>query len=213
MTALFRFIARLGKGLLRIYVARNISRRWSRCSFVFLSSRRFFGQETFIKGYRGVTVKRKRVLTIGQSSEVISNNPVQRPLCRGRLFTENSSGALKSSIGFTIDGFVFSWNVRAPVTMFSSQYRQGINRSLILNVPVVAVARIYRLVWLLALFPCFNRTWMRAVRQLKTPAYCGGLTRRQVLENGIPQRCTCLRERTGWDKLSAKIPHPLDACK
>lgn len=28
-------------------------------------------------------------------------------------------------------------------------------------------------------FPSFNRTWMRAVRQLKTLAYCGGLTRRQ----------------------------------
>lgn len=149
VTALFRFIARLGNGLLRIYVARNISRRWSRCSFVFLSSRRFFGQETFIKGYRGVTVKRERVLTIGQSSEVISNNPFQRPLCRGRLFTEKSAGALKSSIGFTIR-FVFSWNVRAPVIVLSSQYRQGINRSLILNVPVLAVACIYMLV-------CYSR--------------------------------------------------------
>lgn len=128
----------------------NISRRWSRCSFVFLCSRRFFGQETFIKGYRGVTVKRERVLTIGQSSEVISNNPFQRPFCRGHLFTEKSVGALKSSIGFTIDGFAFSWNVRAPVIVLPSQYRQGINRSLILNVPVIAVACTYRLV-------CFSR--------------------------------------------------------
>lgn len=74
----FRFIARLSNGLLRIYAGQYISSLIP--PFVFLWPRRFFGRETFIKGYRGVTVKRGRVLTIGRSSEVISNNPFYPPL-------------------------------------------------------------------------------------------------------------------------------------
>lgn len=80
VTAPFRFIARLSNGLLRIYAGQYISTLIP--PFVFLWPRSFFGRETFIKGYRGVTVKRGRVLTIGPSSGVISNNPFSPPLLR-----------------------------------------------------------------------------------------------------------------------------------
>lgn len=76
--ALFVLLA----GLWTVYwgfTRHDISPRWSlRFAFLwpFPYERSFFGRETFIKGYRGVTVKRGQVLTIERSSEVISNNPV-----------------------------------------------------------------------------------------------------------------------------------------
>lgn len=121
MTALFRFIApRLGNGLLRIYVAQYISDADPSVR-VPLLPQDFFPDpsparppppgpwETFIKGYRGVTVKRERVLTIGRSSEVISNNPLPTGVPRRRGLVPSPSSLCTKIVerDFTSDVLVF----------------------------------------------------------------------------------------------------------
>lgn len=124
VTALFRFIARLGNGLLRIYVGAiylgalipSLVR-----FFVLPQPPRFFGRGTFIKGYRGVTEKQKRVLTIGRSSEVISNNPFPAAFpFAGHLLAKEKPRALKSTIGVYDRRSYFRKTVRAPVIVFPS---------------------------------------------------------------------------------------------
>lgn len=76
VTALFRFIARLGNGLLRIYAAQYISALWSLRSCVSLLPQPGFSAEGhLLRVIVASPWNGKRVLTIGRSSEVISNNP------------------------------------------------------------------------------------------------------------------------------------------